>query len=315
MREAGLNLPKSNLFNSRSSNTLKRIALVGAGPGSVDLMTLRGLKYLQVAQVVLTDSLVDEGFKELAPDATWIQVGKRGVKNLVIEGKIFKSCPQDRIDAQLLLFATCGFRVVRLKGGDPSLFARAEEEIAVLQNAGFDFEIVPGVTSALAAAADAKTPLTRRGRGRSVSFQTAITREEFDLNQSLTNEQLTHQQMKHQQLKHQLVEIDSPQIASTVVLYMAGQQLDQLLQPLIAAGWVATTPIRLVSCAGSSHPIISSGVASDLALLAPRHAGHPTITIIGVGAEEILIPAVESTPNLLVESKAQILPPQLLISH
>jgi uroporphyrin-III C-methyltransferase len=250
-----------------TQRVLKKIALVGAGPGSVDLITLRGLRYLQAAQVILTDALVDADFRKLAPNATWIEVGKRGVKNLVIEGKDFKSCPQERIDRQLLLFAQCGFNVVRLKGGDPSLFARAEEEIAALQNAGFDFEIVPGVTSALAAAADAKTPLTRRGRGRSVCFQTAFSNANSEQEISSNRTQISN--------------LDSPQTAPTLVLYMAGEQLTQLLTPLQAAGWSVDTPIRLVS-----------------------NAGRPTITMIGVGAQ-----AIQATSN------AQILPPQNLIAH
>jgi uroporphyrin-III C-methyltransferase len=271
-----------------SPRALKKIALVGAGPGSVELITLRGLRYLQAAQVVLTDALVDAEFQSLAPNASWIEVGKRGVKNLVIEGEGFKSCPQERIDRQLLLFAQCGFNVVRLKGGDPSMFARAEEEIAALQNAGFDFEIVPGVTSALAAAADAKTPLTRRGRGRSVSFQTAFSRSEpSDVSNSA-----------------RMSNLDSPQAAPTLVLYMAGEQLTQLLQPLKSAGWSSDTPVRLVSNAGSAKPIISAGTVSDLANLAQLHAGKPTITMIGVGAQ-----AIQSVAS------AQILSPQNLIAH
>jgi uroporphyrin-III C-methyltransferase len=273
-----------------TQRALKKIALVGAGPGSVDLITLRGLRYLQAAQVILTDALVDADFRKLAPNATWIEVGKRGVKNLVIEGKDFKSCPQERIDRQLLLFAQCGFNVVRLKGGDPSLFARAEEEIAALQNAGFDFEIVPGVTSALAAAADAKTPLTRRGRGRSVSFQTAFSNCNSEPASALNRTQISN--------------LDSPQTAPTLVLYMAGEQLTQLLTPLQAAGWSVDTPIRLVSNAGSAKPIISAGAVGDLASLARYHAGRPTITMIGVGAQ-----AIQVTLN------AQILPPQNLIAH
>jgi uroporphyrin-III C-methyltransferase len=271
-----------------SPRALKKIALVGAGPGSVELITLRGLRYLQAAQVVLTDALVDEEFRSLAPNATWIEVGKRGVKRLVTEGEGFKSCPQERIDRQLLLFAQCGFHVVRLKGGDPSLFARAEEEIAALQTAGFDFEIVPGVTSALAAAADAKTPLTRRGRGRSVSFQTAFSRTEPSDESSST----------------QISNLDSPQVAPTLVLYMAGEQLTQLLYPLESAGWSTDTPVRLVSNAGSANPIISAGTVNDLASLAQLHAGTPTITMIGVGAQ-----AIQANPN------TQILPPQNLIVH
>jgi uroporphyrin-III C-methyltransferase len=265
----------------QSKRALKKVALVGAGPGSVDLITIRGLRYLHAAQVILTDALVSQEFKQLAPNATWIEVGKRGVKKIVVDGKKFQSCPQERIDRQLVLFAQCGFNVVRLKGGDPSLFARAEEEIAALQNAGFDFEIVPGITSALAAAADAKTPLTRRGRGRSVSFQTALTG--VDLLQTVTGAQIA--------------ELDSPTIAPTLVLYMASEQLAQLHEPLQKAGWSRDAPVRLVSNAGSANPEISSGSIKDLADLANCHSGKPTIAIIGVGAQSIVFGWGQPNPS------------------
>lgn len=144
-----------------------RVVFVGAGPGAADLITLRGARALESADVVLYDALIDDaGLRALAPDAQWIDVGKRGFCD---------STRQARIDAMLVEHARQGRRVARLKGGDPNVFGRLEEELAACAQAGIECEVVPGVTAAVAAAALAQRPLTRRGSGRSVSLTTAMT--------------------------------------------------------------------------------------------------------------------------------------------
>ena len=135
------------------------VSFVSAGPGAADLITLRGLQRLQSAEVVLFDALTDPALRAWAPQATWVDVGKRGFCD---------STGQAHINALLVRWAAQGSRVVRLKGGDASIFGRLEEEIEALQAAGLSYEVVPGVTAAVAAAAAAGRPLTRRGRGRSV---------------------------------------------------------------------------------------------------------------------------------------------------
>ena len=144
-----------------------RVTIVGAGPGSADLITLRGARALASATVVLHDALIDPALREMAPAAEWIDVGKRGFCD---------STAQARINALLVQHARAGGHVVRLKGGDPSVFGRLDEELEALAAAGIACEVVPGVTAAIAAAADLRRPLTRRGSGRSVALSTAMTR-------------------------------------------------------------------------------------------------------------------------------------------
>ena len=148
---------------------MAKVIFIGAGPGASDLMTVRGARRLAQAGVVLFDALTDPALREQAPQAEWIDVGKRGYAHAMA---------QERINA---LLVEHGRRedidtVVRLKGGDASLFGRLEGELQALDAAGIDCEVVPGVTAAIAAAAGTRRPLTRRGVGRSVSFATAMTR-------------------------------------------------------------------------------------------------------------------------------------------
>ena len=133
-----------------------RVVFVGAGPGQADLVTLRGAERLRHAHVVLFDSLADPALRLLAPEATWIDVGKRGFTGVPHAGADAReNAGQDAIDALLVKHASEGRNVVRLKGGDPSVFGRLEEELEALAHAGIDCEIVPGVTAA-----------PRRGRPR-----------------------------------------------------------------------------------------------------------------------------------------------------
>ncbi len=143
-----------------------KVYLIGAGPGAQDLMTLRGARLLALADVVLHDALVTEEILELCPQAVKIGVGKRC-------GQI--STAQAFINKQLIDNARKYALVVRLKGGDPMIFGRADEELHALERAGIEVEVVPGITTALAAAAATKQPLTKRGVARSVTFFTSST--------------------------------------------------------------------------------------------------------------------------------------------
>ncbi len=140
------------------------VYLIGAGPGAADLITVRGANLLAQAQVVLYDALVTEELLALCPQAKLIFVGKRA-------GQC--STPQISINEILLDCAQKYNFVVRLKGGDPMLFGRADEELSTLEAHKIEFEIVPGITSALAAAAVTQQPLTKRGIARSVAFFTS----------------------------------------------------------------------------------------------------------------------------------------------
>ena len=146
-----------------------KVYLIGAGPGAQDLMTLRGARLLAQADVVLHDALVTAEMLELCPQAEKILVGKRC-------GQL--STAQQFINKQLVDNAHKHQLVVRLKGGDPMLFGRADEELRALEEAGIEVEVVPGITTALAAAAATKQPLTKRGVSRSVAFFTSSTAPE-----------------------------------------------------------------------------------------------------------------------------------------
>ncbi len=145
------------------------VALVGAGPGDPELLTLKAVRALQSADVVLYDDLVLPGSVALARrEAERLNVGKRGYK---------PSCTQEDITALLVKLAQEGKRVVRLKGGDPMIFGRAGEEIAALRAAGIDLEVIPGVTAASAAASALQTSLTERAVARRLQFITAHARD------------------------------------------------------------------------------------------------------------------------------------------
>ena len=152
----------TNLSN-QSINTLGKVYLVGAGPGAVDLITVRGAKLLEKADIVFYDALVDPAMLELCPQATHVAVGKRC-------GKL--SSAQQFINKRLVDAAQKHQVIVRLKGGDPMLFGRADEEIQALKAIGIAVEVVPGITAALAGAASIQQSLTLRGVSRSVAFVT-----------------------------------------------------------------------------------------------------------------------------------------------
>ena len=232
------------------------VVFVGAGPGAADLLTLRGAQRLAEAEVVLFDALTDPALREFAPQARWVDVGKRGF-----------SCDatgQARINALLVKSAQQGKRVVRLKGGDPSVFGRLEEELQSLAEAGLEAEVVPGVTAALAAAAMTHKPLTRRGDGRSVALTTAMTRSGA---------------------------LQAARGADTEVFYMAGRQLGALSRRLREAGWPGDTPVSVVSRAGWPDALASEHSVAALAEASVLHAGRPTVVTVGVGARPLKLQA------------------------
>ena len=229
-----------------------RVVFIGAGPGAADLITVRGARRLAQAEVVLFDALTDPALRALAPTARWVNVGKRGFCD---------STGQATIDALLVRCAQQHRHVVRLKGGDPSIFGRLEEELQAMATAGIECEVVPGVTAAIAAAADMQRPLTRRGCGRSVSLATAMTREG---------------------------RLQAGRRADTEVFYMAGRQLGALGRRLLVTGWPADTPVCAVSRAGWPDTLCSDHTLSGLAAAAVLHAGRPTVGTVGAGARPVV---------------------------
>jgi len=195
------------------------VYLVGAGPGDPEQLTLRALRLLQTADVVLPDDLVSDEVLALAsPSALIIPVGKRcGQPRITQEG----------IHALMLEYSSMGRSVVRLKSGDPLVFGRAGEEIAALTEAAIPFEIVPGITSAFAAAARLKTPLTDRSSASKLIFATA----------------------HHAADKLELTpkwEGAFPKDA-TLIVYMPGRHFRALADELIASGIAPATPCVAVS--------------------------------------------------------------------
>lgn len=229
--------------------TAGRVVFIGAGPGAADLITLRGIERLARADVVLFDALTDPELRWYAPNAQWIDVGKRGFSN--------SSTAQETIDALLVQQAQTHTLVVRLKGGDASVFGRLEEELQALRAAGIECEVVPGVTAALAAAADAQRPLTRRGIGRSLGLTTAMTRTG---------------------------DLQAGRHTDTEVFYMGGRQLGELARVLLQAGWEPDAPACVVSRAGWPDARISDHRLADLADAAALHAGRPAVVTVGAGA-------------------------------
>jgi len=202
------------------TNPANRVLLVGAGPGDPELLTLKAVRLLQSANVVLHDALVSPAVLELvSPSAQIINIGKRCGQKLLT---------QEEINSLLVHHGARANITVRLKGGDPSIFGRAGEEIQALQEAGIAYEIVPGVTSALAAAAAAGISLTDRRSSSSVVFATA-------------------------HLRPGKVAVDWQRLVasnSTLMIYMPGGDYQRLSNDLRGAGLAVETPCTVVSSAG-----------------------------------------------------------------
>lgn len=193
------------------------VKLVGAGPGAADLMTVRAVNAVRNADVLLYDALVCEETLAMAPaKCLRIRTGKRGGK---------ASMGQDTINRLMLRLARKGLRVVRLKGGDPSVFGRCGEERAFLEARGIDVEVVPGVTAASAAAAQFGFPLTHRGEARRLTLATART-----LDGSVADTVADRE--------------------TTLVLYMAGEAAGEVAAQLLAQDRSPTTPALAVENAG-----------------------------------------------------------------
>jgi len=220
--------------------------LVGAGPGAADLITVRGAQLLATADVVLHDALVTPDMLALCPTAIKVAVGKRCGQPSVVQASI---------NAQIIYYAQHYARVVRLKGGDPMLFGRADEEIRALEAAGIAFDVVPGITTALAAAAATVQPLTVRGVSRSVAFFT-----------STTDPTKSH--------------AGNMPLADTLVQYMGGREVVNTANALLAAGHLPSTPVIVVeNCSRDNERVLRMALA-DLANGLPGMTG-PVLVMIG----------------------------------
>jgi len=226
-----------------------RVYLVGSGPGAPDLLTLRAARLIEAADVVLHDALVHPEVLALARGRL-VDVGKRF-------GKV--STEQRFINRALIAAAHTHALVVRLKGGDPMLFGRAQEELDALAAAGIETEVVPGVTAALAAAASLKASLTRRGVARSVAFLTP----RVGIGETASRW------------------LPAALGADTVVLYMAAGAAQDIAAQLIAAGRGAQTPAALVESATLADERRFITTLGELAARPLARATGPVVMCVG----------------------------------
>jgi uroporphyrin-III C-methyltransferase len=227
------------------------VHLVGAGPGAADLLTVRAARLVASADIVLHDALVDADVLALAPaSARLVPVGKRC-------GRL--SSAQTFINKQLIDAAHRYRTVVRLKGGDPMLFGRAQEEIESLAQAGVCVNVVPGISAAFGAAAAMQQSLTQRGTSRSVCFLTPAVgkgEQSHDWARPAVN-------------------------ADTAVLYMASRQADAIAAGLLAAGIPANRPAVLVESATLAGERVIVTQVSELPQAAAELGDGPTLMMIG----------------------------------
>ncbi len=243
---------------AQSQVDVGHVYLVGAGPGDPGLLTVRGRQCLEMADVVLYDGLANLQLLQWAPQATCVSVGKHGQTPI---------WTQAAINARLLELARQGQRVVRLKGGDPAVFARTAEELEVLAAAGIPFEVVPGITAALAAASYVGIPITHRKHASAVAFITG-----------------------QQQSDAPPQPIDWEALArfpGTLVFYMGVTTVSEWTSQLMSAGKSPETPAAIVRrCTWSDQSVIRCRLSEVVEQFQP--AGRlrpPVIVIVGEVAE------------------------------
>jgi uroporphyrin-III C-methyltransferase len=227
----------------------RNVFLVGAGPGDPELLTLKAIKVLRSADVVLHDDLVSaEVLALIPPQAQVINVGKRcGMK----------STPQQAINRLLVQYGLMGLKVVRLKGGDAFIFGRGGEELEALRQAGIEVEIVPGITAALGAAAGVQIPLTHRDLSSTLILVTGSSRN----------------------AEHIANWPDALPSNATIVVYMPGHNLLSLQQRLLSSGVAPETPCAIISGATSEAEQVHLTVVANL-FAAPRLSA-PRLVVVG----------------------------------
>jgi uroporphyrin-III C-methyltransferase/precorrin-2 dehydrogenase/sirohydrochlorin ferrochelatase len=228
-----------------------RVTLVGAGPGDPELLTVRGARRLAEADLVLYDALSSEGMRELAPHARWFYVGKRACRN---------SIDQDVLNRLMIKHASRGRHVVRLKCGDPFVFGRGGEEVLALGEAGIPVEVVPGLSTAIAAPALAGIPVTHRGLASSFAVLTG----------------------HHEHTYGPLLDGFAPG-ALTLVVLMGVRQRAPIAARLVARGWSPSTPAALVMGAATDRAWRWIGPLDELgaAEIPAASADAPGMLVIG----------------------------------
>ena len=242
--------PSATVSIGKSVLNSGEVALIGAGPGDLELLTIKALRFLQQADVVLYDYLVSDEIMALVPsDTILVCVGKRAGHH---------SAPQDKTNQLLVDFAQRGHRVVRIKGGDPFIFGRGGEELEVLADAGVSFHVVPGITAASGATAYAGIPLTHRDYAQTAMFITGHLKAESD-------------------------QMDWSTLArgnQTLVIYMGLMKSEYIQGQLIEHGRSPETPIAIIERGTQSCQKVFKGQLSQLATLA-KDAESPSLIVIG----------------------------------
>ena len=239
------------------------ISIVGAGPGDPELLTIKALKRLKEADVVLYDALVGDAMIE--------QINAGALKKFV--GKVYndgqnQTTRQVEINNEILHWATLGKKVVRLKTGDPMVFARGAEEIRFCRANNLNFEVVPGVTAGLAGSSLFNIPVTERGKNNMILFYTA-TRDGDGLNET--------------GIIIQIIQTGSP-----VIVYMGMNSLPSLAGELKGKGIDPSTPVQILSNISQAEQKIYSTTIGDVSeFLKENKPGTPSIVIIGKNAELI----------------------------
>ena len=229
-----------------------KVFLVGAGPGDPGLITVRGMQCLGLADVVLFDGLANPQLLELAPQAEHISVGKHGCSPI---------WQQDAIHTKLIELAKAGRTVVRLKGGDPAVFARTAEELDALESAQIPFEVVPGITAALAAASYVGIPITHREHASAVAFITG---------QQQTRD--TPQQIDWESLAR---------FPGTIVFYMGVTTVGKWTSNLQKAGKSPDTPVAIVRrCTWNDQRVVRCSLAEVVEMLTPATKMRPPVIVI-----------------------------------
>jgi len=242
----------SEIAKEDESITQGEVYLVGGGPGDPELLTLRALRLMQQADVVLYDRLVSDGVMELVRrDAERIYVGKRRSEHAM---------QQENINQLLVDLAKQGKRVLRLKGGDPFIFGRGGEEIELLAQNNIPFQVVPGITAASGCAAYAGIPLTHRDYAQSVRFVTG--------------------HLKSNDPNVQWPELANP--TQTIVFYMGLVGLRDICESLIAHGREATTPVALIERGTTQQQrVLIADLATIADVVASQEVHAPTLFIVG----------------------------------
>jgi uroporphyrin-III C-methyltransferase len=256
------------LDGARPVRSAGQVWLVGAGPGDPELLTLKALRVLQAAEVVVHDGLVPDEILDLAPAAARrISVAKRKSRH---------SYSQVEINRMLVAFALEGLNVVRLKGGDPFMFGRGGEELQACRDAGVEAHVVPGVTAALAASAAAGAPLTHRGSAQAVTFVTghAAKGGEPDLDWA-----------------------GLARANQTVVIYMGLSMAAPIATRLMAAGRAGSTPALIVENASRADERRVVTTLTDLAEAAATLNG-PAMLIVGEAMAMAQAGAIVGAPEM-----------------